>query len=73
LITESTSPTDHAFIEGGVLERVEADHSVSPATIKFVIFGDPISYESTTNCKVPTPPADATKQPGPPLNSEVAK
>ena len=73
LITESTSPTDHAFIEGGVLEKVEADHSVSPATIKFVIFGDPISYESTTNCKVPTPPADATKQPGPPLNSEVAK
>ena len=73
LITESTSPTDHAFIEGGVLERVEADHSVSPATIRFVIFGQPISYESTTNCKVPTPPADATKQPGPPLNSEVAK
>ncbi len=73
LITESTSPTDHAFIEGGVLERVEVDNSVSPATIKFVIFGDPVSYESTTTCTVPTPPADATKQPGPPLNSEVAK
>ncbi len=70
---ESTSPTDHAFIEGGVLERVEVDHSVNPATIKFVPFGDLISFETTKDCKVPTPPADATKQPGPPLNSEVAK
>jgi branched-chain amino acid transport system substrate-binding protein len=70
---ESTSPTDHAFIEGGVLERVEVDHSVTPATIKFVPFGDLISFETTKDCKVPTPPAEATKQPGPPLDSEVAK
>ena len=34
------------------------------ADFKWVPFGDVIDFETTKDCKAPTEPAEATKQPG---------
>ncbi len=64
LVPESTSPTDHKFIEAEVLTKASIDPN-DPTKVNFTPFGDPVSYESTTDCKVPKAPAGAKNQPGP--------
>jgi branched-chain amino acid transport system substrate-binding protein len=67
LVPASTSPTDHRLVEAEILVRATTDHSTEPPTFRWVPFGEPVDYESTTDCVVPTPPPDAENQPGPPL------
>jgi branched-chain amino acid transport system substrate-binding protein len=64
LAPESTSPTDHRFLEAEILVKATVDRSGPTPILSMVPFGDPIGFESTTNCKVPTPPAGAEDQPG---------
>jgi branched-chain amino acid transport system substrate-binding protein len=49
------SPTDHRPIEVLVYTRVENG--------KWVVFGDPVGYESTKDCTPPTPPPGYENQP----------
>ena len=65
LVPVSTSPTDHRPIESEVLVRAVVDRSADPPAFRWQPFSDPITFESTTDCVVPTPPPDATSQPGP--------
>jgi len=71
LVPGSTSPTDHRFAEGDVLVRAVVDRSSGTPVFRWEPFGDVIDFESTRDCVVPTPPADAENQPGPPLQSEL--
>jgi len=64
-VPTSTSPTDHRPIEAEVLVEAVIDRSTDPPTFRWQPFSDPIAFESTTDCVVPTPPPDATSQPGP--------
>ena len=71
LVPGSTSPTDHRFAEGDVLVRAVVDRSSDTPVFRWEPFGEIIDFESTRDCVVPTPPADAENQPGPPLQSEL--
>ena len=71
LVAASTSPTDHRSAEADVLVRAAVDRSSGTPIFRWEPFGDVTSFESTTDCVVPTPPADAENQPGPPLQSEL--
>jgi branched-chain amino acid transport system substrate-binding protein len=71
LVPTSTSPTDHRPIEAEVLVRAVVDRSADPPAFRWQPFGDPIEFESTTDCVVPTPPPDATSQPGPPSQGQL--
>jgi len=64
----STSAPDHRLVEAEVLQRGVVDRSSNPPTFRWEPFGDLIDYESTTDCVVPTPPPEATDQPGPASN-----
>ncbi len=70
LIPSSTSPTDHQFTEAEIFVKATVDRTVNPSVFHWVPFGDIVGYETTQNCMIPTPPPDATKQPGPPLGIE---
>jgi branched-chain amino acid transport system substrate-binding protein len=70
LVPLSTSATDHRATEAEILARAVVDRSTDPPTFRWETFGDPIDFESTKDCVVPTPPPDATSQPGPPLQGE---
>ncbi len=70
LIPSSTSASDHQFTEAEIFVKATVDRSTDPATFKWVPFGDIVGFETTQNCTVPTPPADAESQPGPPLGTE---
>ena len=70
LLPESTSPTDHRFMEAEIFVKATVDRSGATPSLRFVPFGDPVGFESTTSCKVPTPPAGAADQPGPALGGE---
>jgi branched-chain amino acid transport system substrate-binding protein len=62
-VSASTSSTDHASIEAEVFTKAALDPK-DPTKVIFEPFGDPIDMESTKDCVTPTPPPDATKQPG---------
>jgi branched-chain amino acid transport system substrate-binding protein len=70
LIPSSTSPTDHEFTEAEIFVRATVDRSVSPPVFHWAPFGDVVGFETTQDCTIPTPPPDATKQPGPKLGTE---
>jgi branched-chain amino acid transport system substrate-binding protein len=57
---KSLSPTDHDWNESE--EFVKATGTGD--AFKWLPFGDVISWETTKDCKAPTEPADASKQPG---------
>ena len=65
LLPASSSSTDHSGGQAEVMARWEIDRSTDPPTPKWMAFGDPISFESTKDCKQPTPPAGYEDQPGP--------
>jgi hypothetical protein len=67
LVPESTSPTDHRFVEAEIFVKATVDRSGATPTLHWVPFGDMVDFESTTNCKVATPPAGAADQPGLPV------
>jgi branched-chain amino acid transport system substrate-binding protein len=71
LVPASTSPTDHRSAEADVLVRATVDRSSGTPVFRWEPFGDVVGFESTTDCLVPTPPADAESQPGPPLQSQL--
>jgi branched-chain amino acid transport system substrate-binding protein len=70
MVPESTSPTDHSFVQAQVFVKAQVDRSGPSPLVDWVPFGDAVDFESTKDCKVPTPPADAEGQPGPPLGGE---
>lgn len=70
LVPASTSSSDHRLVEAEILVRGAVDRSVDPPTFHWEPFGEPVDYESTTDCTVPTPPPEATSQPGEPLPGE---
>ncbi len=70
LIPSSTSPTDHEFTEAEIFVKATVDRSVNPPVFHWAPFGDVVGFETTQECTIPTPPADATKQPGPKLGTE---
>jgi branched-chain amino acid transport system substrate-binding protein len=70
MVPSATSPTDHQFAEVERLVKGTVDRTVDPPVFHWVPFGDLIGSESTTDCTPPTPPADATNQPGPSLTAE---
>jgi ABC-type branched-subunit amino acid transport system substrate-binding protein len=70
LLPASTSPTDHRFLETEVFVKATVDRSGPSPVFRWQIFGDPIGFESTTSCTVPTPPPGGVDQPGPPLGGE---
>jgi len=57
---KSLSATDHDWNESEKLVKATGTGDA----FKWVPFGDVISWGASTNCKAPTPPAEATKQPG---------
>ncbi len=59
--TKSLSPTDHDWNES---EKFVKATGTSADDFKWVPFGDVIDFETTKDCTAPTPPADATTQPG---------
>ena len=63
MVPSNTSPTDHRPLEAEVYVKGTYDHSTDPPTFKWVPFGDVVSYETTTNCVAPTPPAGYDQQP----------
>ena len=63
LVPESTSPTDHEFIEAEVFVKATVNKE-DPTLVDWLPFGDPVGFESTTDCKVPKAPAGAKDQPG---------
>ena len=64
MVPESTSPTDHSFVEAEVFVKAKVNYSGAAPLVDWVPFGDPVDFESTKDCKVPTPPAGAADQPG---------
>ena len=70
LIPSSSSPTDHSFTEAEIFVKATVDRSGPTPTFRWQPFGDVVGFETTTECTIPTPPADATKQPGPKLGTE---
>ncbi len=70
LLPSTTSATDHRFLEAEVFVKATVDRSAATPTFRWQPFGDPVSFESTTDCTVPPPP-EPTDQPGPPLGNEV--
>ncbi len=72
LLPSTTSATDHRFIEAEIFVRGTVDRSGATPTFRWQPFGDPVSFESTTDCTVPTPPPEATDQPGPPLGNQIS-
>jgi branched-chain amino acid transport system substrate-binding protein len=70
LIPSSTSPEDHQFTEAEIFVKATVDNSVNPPVFRWVPFGDIVGYETTQDCTIPTPPANAENQPGPPLGTE---
>ncbi|HUS81950.1 MAG TPA: ABC transporter substrate-binding protein [Dehalococcoidia bacterium] len=73
LVPASTGKADHRLVEAEILARATIDRTVDPPTFHWEPFGEPIDYESTTDCVVPTPPPGAVDQPGPLLGSEMAQ
>jgi ABC-type branched-subunit amino acid transport system substrate-binding protein len=65
LVPASTSPTDHRLVEAEILARATVDRSTDPPTFRWQPFGEPFDFESTKECTRPTPPPEATYQPGP--------
>jgi len=57
---KSLSPTDHDWNESEMFVKATG----TGADFKWVPFGDVIDFETTKDCKAPTEPAEATKQPG---------
>ncbi len=70
LVPVSTSRTDHRPIEAEILVEAVIDRSTDTPTFRWEPFGEPISFESTTDCVVPTPPPGSEDEPGPPLQGE---
>jgi len=64
LLAASTGPNDHRGNEAEVMARWKMDRSTDPPSPKWVPFGDPVSFETTKDCKQPTPPAGYHDQPG---------
>ena len=64
LVPSSTSPTDHRPIEVETYVKATVDRT-DPDNPKFTWepFGDLITFESTKDCKTPTPPPDFDAQP----------
>jgi len=73
LVPASTSSTDHRLVDAEVLAKAVVDRSTDPPTFRWEPFGDPIDFEGTRDCTVPTPPPGAEDQPGPPVNAEMKK
>jgi branched-chain amino acid transport system substrate-binding protein len=73
LIPSTSSQTDHSFTEAEIFVKATVDRSGPSPTFRWEPFGDVVGFESTKDCTVPTPPANATEQPGPPLGIEVAQ
>ncbi len=73
LVPASTSATDHRLVDAEVMAKAVVDRSTDPPTFKWEPFGDPIDFEGTRECTIPTPPPEAFDQPGPPLGSEMEK
>ncbi len=71
LLPSTTSPTDHRFLEAEIFVKATVDRSTATPTFRWQPFGEPVGFESTKDCTVPTPPPDATDQPGPPLGGEM--
>jgi branched-chain amino acid transport system substrate-binding protein len=65
LVPASMSPTDHRATQAEVMARWVIDRSTDPPTPRWEAFGDIIDFESTKDCKQPTPPAGYDDQPGP--------
>jgi hypothetical protein len=65
LLPASTGPNDHSGGQAEVMARWHIDLSTDPPTPKWIAFGDPINFETTTDCTQPTPPAGYDDQPGP--------
>jgi hypothetical protein len=70
LVPSSSSPTDHSYTEAEIFVKGTVDRTVNPPVFHWVPFGDVVSFESTKDCTIPTPPPHATEQPGPPLGTE---
>ncbi len=70
MVPSATSPTDHQFAEQERLVRATVDRTVNPPVFHWIPFGDLVGTDSTTDCTPPTPPPDATEQPGPSLAGE---
>jgi hypothetical protein len=66
----STSPTDHRIVESEMMLRAVVDRSTDPPTFRWQPFGDPVVFESTTDCAEPTPPLGAEDQPGPSMQDQ---
>ena len=66
MVASSTSPTDHEFVQAEVMVKASISKT-NPNLVDWVPFGDPVDFESTKDCKVPTPPPPgANDQPGVP-------
>ncbi len=63
---ESTSPTDHSFVEAEILTRgaLNPDQSDPTRLVLFNPFGDIVNFESTPDCTPAKMPAEAKGQPG---------
>lgn len=70
MVPQSTSPTDHSFVEAEIFVRATVDRSGAQPSLRWVPFGDPVDFETTEDCAVPTPPPGAEDQPGLPLGDE---
>ena len=57
---KSLTATDHDWNEAEMFVKATG----TGADFKWVPFGDVIDFETTKDCKAPTEPAEATKQPG---------
>jgi len=71
LVPASTSPTDHRLVDAEMMAKAVVDRSTDPPTFRWEPFGEPIDFEGTRECTVPTPPPGAEDEPGPPLGSEL--
>jgi hypothetical protein len=56
----SASPTDHRWNQHEVFVKATG---TTAGTFSWVPLGDVIAFDSTKDCKAPTPPPDASKQP----------
>jgi branched-chain amino acid transport system substrate-binding protein len=70
LIPSSSSPTDHSFTEAEIFVKATVDRTVNPPVFHWAPFGDVVGFETTKDCTIPTPPPNATEQPGPKLGTE---
>jgi ABC-type branched-subunit amino acid transport system substrate-binding protein len=70
MVPQSTSPTDHRFVEAEIFVKATVDRSGAEPSLRWVPFGEPVDFESTADCTVPTPPAGAADQPGLPSGVE---